>query len=478
MGRPFFISGYNRSMRLVVVGVMLLLWNLGLRANCLVAFAAVSDSDPNGLALSEATYADLLDKLGGTLSANALRQMADRRNPFDVTGEPLRKYLIQFRELLAQKGWNTDAHRDRLVDHLRRRANALDGSQRSAERAAAKLWPDYRVPYPEQEHYYQVTPDGKWIVIPTRERNFSGTEVPRLISISLETGERRDTPGTTDHDSHLGITGDGKYLILGSATGIKLVPLADGIPDWTGVLAINGNSAKGGTNLSATARYFFQNQGQGKIARYDLEKNVVTKLGLAEHLTLPPELASKFSEARFIPRSWVADPDGTHITWSILRQEGPWDSFLTRFAIQEDGKLVPEETFGSWASHESASALHQTGDGRLQFVRLGKFYEKKNGAKEAVEKFTFIPPANARDSGAQVHYYRPGHPQVATIYDMPGLQRRYQLWSTETGELLNSFDLPPHASDFKFTPDGKRLLAKRPQTPELHVLNPDRNSSP
>ena len=45
-------------------------------------------------------------------------------------------------------------------------------------------------------------------------------------------------------------------------------------------------------------------------------------------------------------------------------------------------------------------------------------------------------------------------------------------------ELLNSFDLPPHASDFKFTPDGKRLLAKRPQTPELQVLNPDRNSSP
>ncbi len=101
---------------------------------CLLRFASVSDSDPDGAQLTAATYDQLLATLGSQITPDTWRAMAEGKDPFAVPeqGEidlsALRQRLKQLRQMLKKKGWDTPERRELLVQQLTKRAEGLAGA--------------------------------------------------------------------------------------------------------------------------------------------------------------------------------------------------------------------------------------------------------------------------------------------------------------------------------------------------------------
>ena len=109
--------------------------------------------------------------------------------------------------------------------------------QQSRERAAKNIWPDYRIKFPPSYHSFDVTPDGKWVLASIMPGIFQAEGPSRLIAIPLQKGPPQEYGGGPVNRWQPGTSQDGKYLLLkGSIT--SKVPLADGKPDWSGLVVI------------------------------------------------------------------------------------------------------------------------------------------------------------------------------------------------------------------------------------------------
>ncbi len=460
-------------MRTVAAILLFCISALATAPNCLVQFAMTSPDDPDGVALSLATYENLFDTLGGQANAETLRKMA-ANNPFEVPDQngtdlgTIKKHLKEFEALITRRGWNTPGVREKLVASLDSRARNTGQGKQAVDRAGKDLWSDFDVPTEFWIPAHAVSPDGNWLaILDLPEENFSRTgALFHLTNLNTRQTKTYSYPAEPAEkmNGRIAFTPDGNSVVLFTEDKrARQVPLVDHVPDWTHLKKLNDYLM-----LATSPRRMGSSENQSYV--YSETNNPIRRTHLQTHRTERADVTDEmFESGKYIARrsGSVGTTDSAYVHLENKRVNAK----LVAFDFGPDGKPLNPRTLAQWSNGLGLEVVYWN-KANEPITQLGMdFYEWPTPTKP---KLLYQPSGNGRGPEPLRNYRQfEGDGSGSTIVMMLilGDKRWAEVFDLEKKRVTASFALPDHTDKIQLTPDGKRLIVKiKNQTRVMNYL--------
>jgi len=442
----------------VLAVLLLLLCGEPVRAfNCLTQFSALAESEdvePNELVAG--TYADLLQRLGSSLSPATLKKMA-KGDPFHAPEQSgldvllLNRKLREFRELIEAGGWSAKSFEPALAEWLERRSGELGQQAGKIEQQVAQMeqlklsWPFRRGSDPGVGEGLSPN-DGLWLnVLPER--------VGQKAKASLfDLRTRAFIPLAKIPTGSAHFSADGKKLLWADeGRTLKEFPIVNGVPDFKHPREIgewSGNGQFKKIHPTSDARIVFGdlvNLGEPAF-RVDLVRGEVTEVSF-----------DQFIERGDSVMEWGVIPGSTDLF--VLRVRGS-DGLvgLVRLKVSATGDLteIPDARLAranALGKNSEISSVHLSPDGAylLTWHDDGKSHVMKDGA---VQPIPFQLPAGAAFT------FAPHKGKLPFLLKGEGQEKSVLgIWDIENNKLVHSKTISeyPGALEVRYSSDGEKL---------------------
>jgi len=434
-------------------------------ASCFSSFANVAPTDGVPRDLIQETYVELMDQLGGALTPETVRRLAESDNPFALPEQPgtdlgtLRRKLADFEAMLASRGWRTEEIVSELRGIAARRAADQGGVRQATEETMTRVWNNRTLSVPDATRFL-LSPDGQYLLTMQEvSPNALAFQVTDLVSGQVS---REFSAGAADS---VRFSSDGKSLLLNVAREYQRIPLEKGTPRFDRTEVV-GTSARKGDHLGsavvvADSAVVYGRSGQRDIRRFDLNRK---KSALLKLNGTPIDMSRIFD--------W-GQVDGTNDLY--IHQDDGVTSTLVRYAFDARGrgKVVGEP----WSVPYRVGSV-------LQWGREGRYLIRRQQESVSLYPAPGAPEISLGPFPSSPNSFSPvikavlPHPQrdeIGVLYRQPSKGTTELSWyDVTTGKQLRTGSFP--TNDLRgatLSADGERLIVLPLKTNQIQIVNPN-----
>ncbi len=434
-------------------------------ALCFASFANVAAIDGTPTELIQKTYVDLLDQLGGSLTPETFRRLAESENPFAIPDQPgtdvgtLRRKLADFEGMLESRGWRTAEILSGVREIAARRAEAQGVVRQATEETVTGTWNNRMLSVPDTSRLL-ISPDGKHILT---MREATPDEVTIQVT-DLLTGEVSSEflVGRVDG---IRLSSDGKSLLLNVAREYVRIPIENGKLRLDRREVVGTSARKkdfvGAAVTVANPDLVYGRSGQRDIRRFEFNRKKSTLLKLNGQ---PLDMTKIYD--------W-GQVNGTNDLY--INEDDLKTSTLIRYAFDARGrgKIVGEP----WrVPYVPGSVLKWGRDGRyLVRHQQGSVLVYPSRNAPALTLGPFPTETDSLNPILKAVLPHPLRDEVGVLYRQPAKGTTELSWfDAATGKRLRSTQFATNGiRGATLSEDGERLIFLYDKTDQLQVVNPN-----
>ncbi len=426
----------------------------------------MSPDDANAVELVSAAYRELWQTLGSKFPPEVFARMQKESDPFSVpemdgvdTGT-LRKHLLNLKELVERKRWNTPAVRERLRGDLAERTRGRQVAQVQQRATVAQTWPNYSIPV-SGGRLARLSPDGRYVIATSINAPDSGP--PGVYAYDLKTKHWLFTP-TPEKENyhHPTVSRHGDELIFPLENfKYRRVPFINGKPVWD---KVRSPSEEPATVVSENVVYL--GLGFATIRRWDLANNAISVVKLGDRLKGNKRTRS------------VEPIAGTDLLQLLVEDSEQKTVYAEKLKVGPNGDVTVLETVGPWKTESEPTPLNVTWspDGKHHLAwkqNLTSVSTIEPGS--AAPRFLFSPKINGNYGGVADVAVNSQTSEAGILFTRYNLDTGLppECWvevvDMTTKVIKGKVPLPWYTDHVSFSPDGESLVTR--QQAEVTVVN-------